>query len=74
MARTRDFVCRLDLFKSTDNKLRWDEDVDGIKFELYIPKWRVPEPVPPTISARAIDVSRIDINEQLSPVQVRALL
>ena len=59
-------------FAPTTNFL-WDEDVNGIRFmKLYIPKWRVPEP--PAISVRAIDVSRIDINEQLSPVQVRALL
>jgi len=36
------FKCNLDLFKSTEQKLRWDEDVDGTKFEIYIPKWRVP--------------------------------
>jgi len=32
--------------KETDNKVRWDADIDGTRFELYIPKWRVPEPWP----------------------------
>jgi hypothetical protein len=35
--------------KETDNKVRWDVDVDGTKFELYIFKWRVPEPIPQII-------------------------
>jgi hypothetical protein len=47
------FKCRLSFAKSTDAKLRWDEDVDGTLFELYIPKWRVPEhPVPQEISVQ----------------------
>lgn len=32
--------------KETDNKVRWDADVEGMRFSLYIPKWRVPEPWP----------------------------
>lgn len=32
--------------KETENKLRWQADVDGVPFELYIPKWRVPLPWP----------------------------
>ena len=32
--------------KETDNKVRWDADVEGTRFSLYIPKWRVPEPWP----------------------------
>jgi len=32
--------------KETDNKVRWDADIDGTRFSLYIPKWRVPEPWP----------------------------
>lgn len=32
--------------KETDNKVRWDADMDGTRFSLYIPKWRVPEPLP----------------------------
>ena len=30
--------------KETDNKLRWETDVEGVAFKLYIPKWRVPRP------------------------------
>jgi hypothetical protein len=36
-------------FKETENKYRWDADIDGAKFELYIPKWRVPKIVPQKI-------------------------
>jgi len=36
-------------FKETGNKYRWDADCDGTKFEIYIPKLRVPEPIPETI-------------------------
>lgn len=32
--------------KHTENKIRWDVDIDGTRFELYVFKWRVPEPVP----------------------------
>ena len=32
--------------KETDNKVRWDADIEGTRFSLYIPKWRVPEPWP----------------------------
>jgi len=32
--------------KETDNKIRWDTRIDGTRFSLYIPKWRVPEPLP----------------------------
>ena len=42
----------LDPSKETENKLRWSiyvED-DNTDFELYIPKWRVPEPWPGRIS------------------------
>jgi len=35
--------------KETDNKVRWDADIDGTRFSLYIPKWRVPEPWPRVI-------------------------
>ncbi|MCK4634988.1 MAG: hypothetical protein KAT37_03880 [Candidatus Aenigmarchaeota archaeon] len=38
-------------FKETDNKLRWDailydENEEKVKLELYLQKWRVPEPCP----------------------------
>ncbi len=35
--------------KETDNKVRWDADIEGTRFSLYIPKWRVPEPWPQKI-------------------------
>ena len=35
--------------KETEGKIRWDAEVDDVKFELYIPKWRVPEPWPSRI-------------------------
>src|SRR5437899_1417182 len=35
--------------KETTNKLRWDANVDGTTFSLYIPKWRVPDPWPSRI-------------------------
>ena len=40
--------------KGTDSKLRWDADINGAPFELYIPKWRVPDPVPSVIRVRYI--------------------
>ncbi|MHC4132078.1 MAG: hypothetical protein ACYSSP_08275 [Planctomycetota bacterium] len=40
--------------KETENKLRWDSMVGDTKFELYIPKWRVPTPPPSRIY---VDVS-----------------
>ncbi len=38
----------LDASKETEGKLRWSTYVpaDSTKFELYIPKWRVPTPWP----------------------------
>jgi len=42
----------LEQSRETDKKVRWDADVDGTRFSLYIPKWRVPEPWP-----RLIDVT-----------------
>ena len=36
-------------FKETGNKYRWDADCDGAPFEIYIPKLRVPEPIPEII-------------------------
>lgn len=35
--------------KETENKLRWDADIEGTPFSLYIPKWRVPQPWPSRI-------------------------
>jgi len=44
----------LDASKETEGKLRWATYVpaDDTKFELYIPKWRVPTPWPGTIFVR----------------------
>jgi hypothetical protein len=39
-------VALMDPSKTTDNKLRWQADVEGVNFKLYIPKWRVPRPWP----------------------------
>jgi hypothetical protein len=35
--------------KETENMLRWSDDIDGVNFSLYIPKWRVPKPWPSSI-------------------------
>ena len=35
--------------KTTDHKVRWDTEIEGTRFSLYIPKWRVPEPWPQRI-------------------------
>lgn len=41
--------------KETENKLRWDT-IDGkVKFSLYIPKWRVPNPYPEKIFVEVSD-------------------
>lgn len=44
-------ILLLKLSKETNRKLRWSTYVgeDNTKFELYIPKWRVPEPWPKCI-------------------------
>ena len=39
-------------YKETDNKCRWDALVDDTPFELYIPKWRIPYPVPGKVLIR----------------------
>jgi hypothetical protein len=43
--------------KETDNKLRWSVDVDGVAFQLYIPKAHVPLPWPSRIR---VVVSHLD--------------
>jgi hypothetical protein len=42
-------MTRLEAAKETDNKLRWDVNIDDSQFSLYIPKWRVPQPWPSRI-------------------------
>jgi hypothetical protein len=69
----RTFKCAFDLSTSTDGKLRWDEDIDGTKFSIYIPKWRVPEPTPETIVVKIYDASLFNPEERLWPIQKRQL-
>src|SRR5579884_3935787 len=38
--------CRLATDKLTDRKVRWNAEYHGAPFELYIPQWRVREPIP----------------------------
>jgi hypothetical protein len=44
--------------KQTDNKVRWDTEIEGTPFELYIPKWRVPEPWPQLIRVKVEDATQ----------------
>lgn len=46
----------MDPSKETDNKLRWETDVEGISFKLYVPKSRVPQPWPMRIQVHVGDV------------------
>jgi hypothetical protein len=39
-------------YKETENKYRWDAWYQDQRFELYIPKWRVPTPIPTSITVR----------------------
>lgn len=48
----KDALLEMTLFdstKQTEKKLRWDANVEGVGFALYIPKWRVPQPWPSRI-------------------------
>ena len=45
----RIFNGRLSFDKETDESFRWRKDVDGVKFQLYIFKERVPRPAPKLI-------------------------
>ena len=38
--------------KETEKKYRWDGEYQGAPFELYIPRWRVPVPLPKKITVR----------------------
>jgi len=42
----------MDPSKETDNKLRWQAEIEGVQFKLYIPKRRVPRPWPKRIRVR----------------------
>lgn len=48
----------LESTKETDNKIRWDADIDGARFSLYIPKWRVPKPLPTFIYVTVLPYTR----------------
>lgn len=39
----------LNFDKETINKFRWITKIDDVPFKLYIPQWRVPNPIPSTI-------------------------
>ena len=59
----------LNLVKQTDNKYRWDADIDGTLFEFYIPKNNVPEPVPTQIR---VHLKFTSDEEHFSPATLRA--
>ncbi|MGO9264232.1 MAG: hypothetical protein ACLQBA_04980 [Candidatus Binataceae bacterium] len=58
--------------KETDNKLRWQSDVDGVKFKLYIPKWRVPRPWPVHIIVSIRDLLGDEGSQSSSRLNVRS--
>ena len=62
-------VALMDSSKQTDNKLRWQADVDGVNFKLYIPKWRVPRPWPSRITVCISDVEP-HVDRETSPFTV----
>ena len=43
---------RLELYKETAGTLVWKEVSGDVQFRLYIPKWRIPVPVPHQILVR----------------------
>ncbi|NLW01382.1 MAG: hypothetical protein GXY97_06980 [Clostridiales bacterium] len=52
----------LEYQKETDNKYRWDNIHNGVKFELYIPKWRVPNPKPNSVYVEIFDKSSYNMD------------
>lgn len=62
-------LVKFDYAKTTPNKLRWDSRVEGITFSLYIPKWRVPRPMPVHIWGTVTPHFR-SLSESLTPSQV----
>ncbi len=70
----KDAFIEMTLFQSakeTDNKLRWDVDVEGTNFALYIPKWRVPQPWPSKICVQVFPRRyNGDDNFNLSPKDI----
>ncbi len=47
----------LEFEKETENKVRWDAMFDDAPFELYIFKWRVPEPWPSKIRVEVVPIT-----------------
>jgi hypothetical protein len=52
--------------KETENKYRWDNVENGVKFSVYIPKWRVPVPRPERIYVDILDSENIMLKNQCS--------
>jgi hypothetical protein len=50
-------ITLMDPSNETENKLRWQAYVKGVRFKLYIPKWRVPPPWPKRIIVGLTDSS-----------------
>ena len=61
----------LEVYKETDNKVRWDAPIDDTNFELYIPKWRVPLPWPRRIRVTISPISHDSdfAASRMTPVQ-----
>ena len=36
-------------FRKHNNNMSWVADIQGGEFQLYVPKWRIPEPAPKKI-------------------------
>ncbi len=51
--KTNESILNLD--KETGNKWRWNGDVNGVSFKLYIPNNVVPDPVPQRIGVVIIE-------------------
>jgi hypothetical protein len=46
-----------DYYKDTANWYRWDAKIDDTLLEIYLPKWRVPDPYPLRISMEIYEPS-----------------
>ena len=59
--------------KETERKLRWDAMVEGAPFELYIPKWRVPDVVSDRIKITVLLEKEVsETRRVITRVQIRA--
>lgn len=61
----------MELKKETDNKIRWDKVIDNTPFELYIPKWIVPNPKPREIEIEILPHNNSNIYDPLTIAQVK---